>query len=91
MANGAGVTKNGPARTAGRKKTVGHSQRAQQYNAAKPKLFQKFPEIGILHPHWDIESRLDLLKIEWLVEKFKELALPLREKFLQLVAEDENS
>ena len=37
-----------------------------------------------------IESRLDLLKIEWLVEKFKELALPLREKFLQLVAEDEN-
>ena len=36
-----------------------------------------------------IETRLDLLKIEWLVEKFKELALPLRKKFLQIVAEDE--
>jgi len=34
-----------------------------------------------------IESRLDLLKIDWLVEKFKELPLPLRKKFLQLVNE----
>ena len=32
-----------------------------------------------------IENRLDELKIGWLVEKFKELAPPLRKAFLQLV------
>jgi hypothetical protein len=35
----------------------------------------------------DIESRLDVLKIDWLVEKFKELPPPLRKKFLDIVAE----
>jgi hypothetical protein len=33
----------------------------------------------------DIETRLDALKIDWLVEKFRELPAPLRKKFLQLV------
>jgi hypothetical protein len=30
-------------------------------------------------------GRLDALKIDWLVEKFKELPPPLRKKFLQMV------
>jgi hypothetical protein len=33
----------------------------------------------------DIETRLDALKIDWLVEKFKELSAPLRKKFVQIV------
>lgn len=33
----------------------------------------------------DIESRLDNLKIEWLVEKYKELPVQLRKKFLQII------
>jgi hypothetical protein len=37
-----------------------------------------------------IEARLDSLKIEWLLEKFRELSLPLRKKFIQLI-ETENS
>jgi len=32
-----------------------------------------------------IEKRLDALKLEWLVEKFKELNGPMRKKFLQLI------
>jgi len=32
-----------------------------------------------------IEKRLDALKLEWLVEKFRELDGPLRKKFLQLI------
>jgi len=32
-----------------------------------------------------IESRLDALKIDWLVEKFRELSPPLRKQFLQIV------
>ena len=32
-----------------------------------------------------IEARLDSLKIEWLVEKFKELSPPLRKKFIQMI------
>jgi hypothetical protein len=35
-----------------------------------------------------IETRLDALKIDWLVEKFKELPAPLRKRFLQLVAKE---
>ena len=34
----------------------------------------------------DIETRLDALKIDWLVEKFKELPVPLHKTFLQIVA-----
>lgn len=34
-----------------------------------------------------IETRLDTLKIDWLVEKFGELPVPLRKKFLQIVTE----
>ncbi|MBU4270782.1 MAG: hypothetical protein KKA28_02795 [Planctomycetes bacterium] len=34
----------------------------------------------------EVETRLDALKIDWLVEKFKELPVPLRKKFLQIVA-----
>lgn len=33
-----------------------------------------------------IENRLDALKIDWLIEKFKELPSPSRRKFLQLVS-----
>jgi hypothetical protein len=32
-----------------------------------------------------ITKRLDALKLEWLVEKFRELDGPLRKKFLQLI------
>ncbi len=38
----------------------------------------------------EVETRLDALKIDWLVEKFKELSPPLRKKFLQLAAEEES-
>lgn len=38
----------------------------------------------------DIEVRLDTYKVEWLMEKFKELAAPLRKKFLDLVAKEGN-
>lgn len=34
-----------------------------------------------------VEGRLDVLKIDWLVEKYKELPSPLRKKFLNIVAE----
>jgi hypothetical protein len=34
-----------------------------------------------------IEGRLDSLKIEWLVEKFKELSPVLRKKFVQMIDE----
>jgi hypothetical protein len=37
-----------------------------------------------------VETRLDGLKIDWLVEKFKELSPPLRKKFLQLAGEEES-
>jgi hypothetical protein len=33
----------------------------------------------------NVEARLDSLKIDWLVEKFNELPLPSRRKFLQMV------
>jgi hypothetical protein len=38
---------------------------------------------------YKIEARLDSLKIEWLVEKFKELSPPLRKRFLQLITSQE--
>jgi hypothetical protein len=37
-----------------------------------------------------IETRLDTLKIEWLIEKFKELSPALRKKFLELVSGKEH-
>jgi hypothetical protein len=33
-----------------------------------------------------IERRLGELRVEWLVEKFRELSLPMRTKFLEIVA-----
>jgi hypothetical protein len=38
----------------------------------------------------EIETRLDSLKIDWLLEKFLELPPPLRKKFLQLVTGKED-
>jgi hypothetical protein len=38
----------------------------------------------------DIEVRLDAYKVEWLIERFKELPAPLRKKFLDLVAKEGN-
>ena len=35
----------------------------------------------------EIEARLDTLKIEWLVERFKELPLAMRRKFLDMIAQ----
>ncbi len=37
-----------------------------------------------------VTNRLDVLKIDWLVEKFKELPVSLRKKFLQFVAGGDN-
>jgi aryl carrier-like protein len=36
-----------------------------------------------------VQRRLDSLKIDWLVEKFKELSTELRRKFLQIVDKSE--
>lgn len=36
----------------------------------------------------NIVCRLDVLRIDWLVVKYKELSLPLRKKFLQIVVEE---
>lgn len=36
----------------------------------------------------EIESRLDALKIDWLVEKFKELSPAMRQKFLGMISEN---
>ena len=42
---------------------------------------------ALLEVTGSIETRLDALKLDWLVEKFKELSGTLRERFLQLVQE----
>jgi hypothetical protein len=34
-----------------------------------------------------IEGRLDSLKIEWLIERFKELSPALQRKFLQMLTD----
>ena len=35
-----------------------------------------------------LEARLDCLKVEWLLEKYRELPKPLRVRFLNLVSSD---